>query len=357
MMPLLLTPVDVWLFRDGRSFDAGSDHFARTIFPPFPTVIQGAIRSHHLRLRNISLDDQNAIANCVGTATDFGSLRLRGPFVVRLEGNRWMRYFPVPADAVPAATEGHVVAAIPCSSSDLGVQTCHDAVPPMLLFPPKDASPRKQADDLWLSEDNLRAYLAGNSVPACSAHELFTVEHRYGIGIQPGPNRVVNAREGLLYAAEFVRLREGVGLYVEMEGYNGWPERGVMRLGGEGRGAYFERIDPLEKPSLPNPLPERFKVCFLTPTYFEEGWKPKDWSQFFEGEVELVAVALRRYEMRGGFDIAARAQKPARRFVPAGSVYYFRAANSARLRNDLVNQALTEFAPEIGFGQFWVAPW
>lgn len=357
MMPLLLTPVDVWLFRDGRPFDAGSDHFARSLFPPSPTVIQGAVRSHHLRLHNVDLGDPKAIADCVGTATDFGSLRLRGPFVVRREGDRWVRYFPAPADAVPALQHGHIVAATPRPPTDLDVQTCHDAALPMLLFPPDGTPPRKQADDQWLSEDALRDYLAGRPVPTCPAAELLTTEHRYGVGIQPGRNRVADAERGLLYAVAFTRTQADVGLYLELSGYDGWPPRGVMRLGGEGHGAYFERVDPLPKPPLPDPLPERFKVCFLTPTHFEDGWRPRDWTKFFAGQVQLVAVALRRYETRGGFDLAGRTQKPARRFVPAGSVYYFRAADSARLRDDLVNQALTDFAPEIGFGQVWVAPW
>ncbi|MCS6774831.1 MAG: hypothetical protein NZ693_12090 [Thermoflexales bacterium] len=353
----MLTPVDVWLFRDGKSFDAGSDHFARSVFPPFPTVLQGAIRSHHLRVKGVDLSDPQAIAACVGTATNFGALRLRGPFVARYEDNRWVRYFPTPADAVPARKDGWVVAATPRAAADDDAQTCHDSVLPMLLFPPEGTPLRKQAEESWMSEDALRDYLAGCAAPTCSASDLFTVEHRYGVGIQPGRNRVADAERGLLYAVAFTRTRENVGLYLEVSGYDGWPSRGVMRIGGEGHGAYFEQTAPLPWHSAPNPLPERFKLCFLTPTYFEAGWRPDRWDKFFAGHVQLVTVALRRYEMRGGFDLASRSPKPARRFVPAGSVYYFQSADSARLRDDLVNQAITDFAPEIGFGQFWIAPW
>ena len=54
-MQLFLEAVDVWLFRDGRPFDAGQDHSAVSRFPPYPTVIQGAIRSHHLVQTGVNL--------------------------------------------------------------------------------------------------------------------------------------------------------------------------------------------------------------------------------------------------------------------------------------------------------------
>ena len=74
---LFIRPVDVWLFRDGRPFSAGSDHRAESLFPPYPSVIQGAIRSYQLALKNVDLQDRDAIIQTVGTPFDYGSLRLR----------------------------------------------------------------------------------------------------------------------------------------------------------------------------------------------------------------------------------------------------------------------------------------
>jgi CRISPR-associated protein Cmr3 len=132
-----------------------------------------------------------------------------------------------------------------------------------------------------------------------------------------------------------------------------------MRIGGEGRGAHFSKIEPpLSWPEMPDPLPQRFKVYFASPTYFfEEDWKPKDWGRFFNGAVTLQAVALNRYESIGGFDWASGEQKPARRYVPAGSVYYFTTDGPVRLKTDLVNGAITDRWPEIGFGQVIITEW
>lgn len=48
MSILFMQAEDVLLFRDGRPFNAGSDHEARSLFPPPPSVIQGVLRSHYL---------------------------------------------------------------------------------------------------------------------------------------------------------------------------------------------------------------------------------------------------------------------------------------------------------------------
>jgi len=98
-MWLFLEPLDVWLFRDGRPFDAGSDHRAESLFPPYPTVIQGAGRSHHLTVQDVDLRDKDGITASVGTATDVLGLRLRGPFLERREEGTIVRYYPQPADA------------------------------------------------------------------------------------------------------------------------------------------------------------------------------------------------------------------------------------------------------------------
>lgn len=352
IMALFLSPVDVWLFRDGRPFDAGDDHYARSLFPPYPSVMQGAIRSHHLVVKGVDLRDKRAIAQAVGTAENFGSLRLRGPFLARREANgRLTRFFPAPADAVPVG-DGLIQPATPAPPAQRGVHTSTDL--PQLLFPPAEAKAQKYEPGGWLDEAQLKDYLAGRAVKLHRADDLFLVEHRYGIGIDSDRRAT---REGLLYAAEFIRPCPNVGLYVEVSGYEGWPAAGVMRIGGEGHGARFEQVKRPDWPAPSDSLPPRFKLYFAGPTYFAGGWQPENWSNFFDGDVTLAAVALPGYESRGGFDWASGSQKPARRYVPAGSVYYFESNRGARLRADLIQNAITEYGAEIGFGQVWIAPW
>ena len=106
------------------------------------------------------------------------------------------------------------------------------------------------------------------------------------------------------------------------EGYEDFPDSGVMQIGGESRSAWFEKVEASPLPS-PQKGTNGYKVYFLTPAYFKDGWQT-DWSANFGISVELKAAAIGRYESVGGFDRASKDNhKPAFRYVPAGSVYYF----------------------------------
>ncbi|NPV08295.1 MAG: type III-B CRISPR module-associated protein Cmr3 [Anaerolineae bacterium] len=352
-MHLFLEPTDIWLFRDGKPFNAGSDHRAQSLFPPHPTVIQGAIRSHELVLKRIDLQDPAAIAAAVGTSEDYGPLRLRGPIVARRDGDRVERYYPVPAD-VQVQKDGNATQPVdPAPPPDDVVTSIGDELP-LLLFPREEAE--KEGWGRWLAEKDLMSVLRGGSAVALEDGCLFQRESRLGIERDQGTGGTVPER---LYQAEFVRPRKDVGLWVEVQGYRDWPAAGHMRIGGEGRAAQFWQVSAPQWPGLDlsRPLPQRFRLYFATPSYFSRGWRPKDWATFFDGPVTLEAVALKGYQTIGGFDWVAGRQKASRRFVPAGSVYYFTTAGSAQLRSELINQAVTEWGGEIGFGQVIVVEW
>lgn len=349
--PLFLQAVDVWMFRDGRPFDAGSAHRAKSIFPPYPTVIQGAFRTARLLWRGVDLTDKTAIADLVGEPDDYGKLRLRGPFVSRREAGQVIRYFPQPADAIQK--ERTLVPA--ALSAPDGSKLKTSAPLPLLLG--LDQKMGKPGEPLWVQENDLLDYLSGKSIKGIPADELFLREERLGIALDE--RRVT--RDGMLYQAEFIRPYDGVGLLVEMDGLDDqeWTQSGLLHLGGEGRMASFEPVAARPWPKPPASA-ERFKVYFATPTYFENGWQPADWGKFFNSKVTLVAAALQRHETLGGFnwaaqDTEANAHRPARRFVPAGSIYYFE--GNPKLKSGLIQEAMTDFGAEIGFGQTIIKEW
>jgi CRISPR-associated protein Cmr3 len=345
MMQLFLEAVDVWLFRDGRPFDAFADHRARSRFPPYPSVMQGVIRSHHLVVRGVDLRDQKAIEAAVGTANHYGALQMRGPFVAKKCGQVLARYFPVPADAA-REQDGYRALSARARNHE-GVLTSAHPDLPMLLWPQGETT--KEDFGQWLTEQELLRCLNGEAVCAVRSGDLYVCESRFGIGRNDDRR---TTEEGALYEAEFIRPCQNVGLYVEVEGYEAWPAQGLMRIGGEGRGAYFTQLNATPAtPRQSGSLPSRFKVYFASPTYFDDGWRPRDWGKFFDGKVQLKAVALNRYESIGGFDWAKGDQKPARRYVPAGSVYYFKHEGSARLKPGLTQNGISDLGAEVGFGQ------
>jgi len=358
MMQLFFEPVDVWLFRDGRPFDRGSDHRARSIFPPYPSVIQGVIRSHHLVVQGVDLRDKQAIEDAVGTAADYRDLKMRGPFIARCDhaSGEFTRYYPVPADAAPWSNETlRAVSRKDARQEDVVTSLSTEEFP--LLLWPHDREPDKKRHGDWLEEGQLRKCLEGEAVTPISEDKLFVRESRFGIQLDADRRSTV---EGALYEVDYTRPCAGVGLYVEVEGYDGWPAAGFTRLGGEGHGANFEQIkhpDWRETFPLPDPFPRRFKVYFASPAYFCHGWRPESWGQFFTGDVTLKAAAIHRNETIGGFDWAKGVQKTAQRYVPAGSVYYFESPGPVGLVPGLTQNAITQSGAEIGFGQVWITNW
>jgi CRISPR-associated protein Cmr3 len=361
MMYLFLHPEDVLLFRDGKPFNSGEDHHARSVFPPLPSVMQGAIRSHYLVTQKIPLNDKKLIEERVGTAVDYKNLRLRGPFVATWDGKNLTRYFPTPADAFRIDKDKSQVKPAdwrenPSWNKKPGENNNSHAHLRLSPFKPEGLEQTKDKPAAWMSEIELQKYLNGGEAESTPESQLFNRETRLGIKLQSNSSRATE--EGMLYQAEFIRACDNVGLYLEVSGYTDFPEKGLMRIGGEGHGVRFVSGIPAPQNwevAASNPLPERFKIYFATPTYFEDGWQPADWGKFFEGEVRLEGVALSGSLVSSGFDYAQRQAKPARRFVPAGSVYYFSCVEQAHIK--LKEGGMSDYAPQIGFGQILITEW
>jgi CRISPR-associated protein Cmr3 len=381
-MRLFIEPTDVWLFRDGRPFDAESDHRAASLFPPPPSVIQGAIRAAHVAWRGARMDDYVVdgklpeIEKEIGKAGAMPPFQLRGPFIgervtKKIETNgimeeitTWERYLPIPADAT--RVEGGYRSLTPTSPNQLGVTTnLADGLQYLLWKPDSDSAPlrepspkEKRTHFAWAKASAVMAYLhaeakAKETIDLKDARadaDLFERESRFGIGIDYDARR---PKQGALYEVEFIRVCPNVGIDVEIEKLNWEPAHGLLKLGGEGRMARFEQVAKVEPSE--TTVGTQFKMYFATPAYFDAGWKPSDdWNKFFgDKPPKLVAVALPRYEARGGFDLFRQGHKPAQRFVPAGSVYYFVGESAPKLKQTNV----TNYGAEIGFGQVILGRW
>jgi len=332
---LAIQPHDVLLFRDGKPFAAGTDVRARSLFPPTPFTLQGAIRSRVLFSSQVSpaeyvqgqTQEAQTLQQLIGPSKGgYGKLHLRGPFLARWENGQWVRYFPVPADVVGLNGRFELL-------KPLQQFLSRSNLPDGLLMPWLRTDGRVEEKRGWISEEDLQAYVKGNAPrKVWEESEFVEREHRFGIALERERRTV---RESYLYLAEFLRLKKDVALWVDVEGISEADlggKTGFLQLGGEARAAYYEvqqvASDPIPIP--PNPLPRRFKVVLLTPAWFSGGWQPQggSWGQFFSGSVRLVASIIPRYQPIGGAYVDDRRrreafQKPMRRFVPTGSVYFF----------------------------------
>ena len=358
-MELLIKPVDVWLFRDGRPFSAGEDHDAATIFPPTPFTLQGAIRTKVLVDKGVDFTQFNSPDPDVGYGDNFGKLRLIGPMLVRKrQDGKWERLIPMPADVVRIGREFALLKPhqLPFKTNlPKGFQ---------LLWAKGE---RIGEAGGWLPESEWARYLRGEAPKQIVSNEaLFALEPRFGIAIDRSKR---TTQTQMLYRATFVRLKDDVALWAKVEWEGETPvepqglgsagaspfhnvdevlkPQGSLRFGGEGRSAVYEAVEPL--PSLASYMPKldkRFKVVLISPAWFSGGWQPKDgdWSKIFGAPVRLIAAAIPRPQKFGGFDVARGEPKPIRNFIPAGSVYFFEADKPIQLSE---NFTFTETPDEV----------
>ena len=377
MMELIIKPVDVWLFRDGRPFSAGEDHDAATIFPPTPFTLQGAIRTKVLVDKGVDFSQFTPPDPDVGYGDKFGKLRLIGPMLARKrQDGKWERFIPMPANVVKIGENFALLKPrqLPFKTNlPEGLQLLWAEVKSELLSKLKDLNWRLEEAKGWLPESEWAKYLRGEAPKQVVNNDnLFALEPRFGIAIDRSKR---TTQTQMLYRATFVRLRYGVALWAKVEGVNLQSKEGFLRFGGEGRSAIYEAVEPL--PSFTSYMPKlekqsgvvRFKVVLISPAWFSGGWQPKDgdWSRIFDAPVRLIAAAIPRAQKFGGFDMARNEPKPIRNFVSAGSVYFFEADEQPKLDE---NFAFTETPDEvrqqnndenawanIGFGKVLIGRW
>jgi CRISPR-associated protein Cmr3 len=132
----------------------------------------------------------------------------------------------------------------------------------------------------------------------------------------------------------------------------------MLQIGGEAKAALYHEVNIIPSLTAGGSARGRFKLYFATPTYFTSGWQPNDWGQFITGgSVRLVAAAVPRPQPIGGFDIARRQHKPMRRFVPAGSVFFFESDKQVTIPEVITDDDGAARLGQIGFGQVFVGRW
>ncbi|HXG59806.1 MAG TPA: type III-B CRISPR module-associated protein Cmr3 [Planctomycetota bacterium] len=363
-----LEPVDVLFFRDARPFGAGSENYAEGIFPPLPSVTAGALRT----------------AAMASYGADFSARRLEGPaaevwgrpgeaaFRVSFKGPFLRRgndlLFPAPADLEFSQERVWRWAPLGRDRLPFSSSLAREGLRSLWKIEAGRGTGEKLEGPVYLTARDMEAWLSGGipGEPVC-AEALWGTERRFGIAL--GGTRTV--REGMLYSLRMVRLNEEkrvrLAVAVEGEGVAPLRDKGILRLGGEGRMARWEKSTAGRWPA--GFMREgRFAWTFVTPAIFMEGqtagWKPSRICKRENGWVlddgdvraRLVGVRLPTMVPVSGWDIAARSAKPLRLAVPAGAVYYFELE-----RGDPVQKyharSVSDVGAQEGFGIVLVGGW
>ncbi|MCB9452450.1 MAG: type III-B CRISPR module-associated protein Cmr3 [Anaerolineaceae bacterium] len=371
---LWLKASDVWLFRTGHPFNAGQNDTARSLFPPSPLTVAGALRGAVIQKNGISWQDysqateDSEIVRLVGKRGlgNVGDFAMQGPFIAcyEPETNLFYRYFPTPSDIVsPEILDGES----PQTKTDtiiLHPEEKSNFYSSMELQPLNADVDVEPHPGTWIREDVFTNYLQG--IPPqydrlVKSESLYTSEYRFGIGMDYRLG-TVNREEGLLYQAEFIRPQPQIGLLVRIADIitENLGTEGAFSLGGERHTANFKLLEDSEVYTPPTFEPGgQFKVIVLTPSYFTGGWQPADWSSLLNGDVTLMSAVVDRPQKIGGWDASAGEPRTMHHFVKPGSVYYFQ--GSPNINGESITENPPDFgenvAAALGFGQFALGRW
>lgn len=354
-MRIKIDALDILFFRDGKPFTMGSDTWGSGIFPPYPSMVYGALRSLYFsyninELKNAASIDETNLEDPTK------ALIIRGLYLQL--GNDLI--FPVPMDCVKGKKGKEKNKLLPLKPKLIDcISNCKTSV----ILRPESRQQIENVENGWIDSATLKDYLNGNYndmyYSELSKHVLS--EPKIGIGRN---NKTHTAEESKLYRIGMKRLKD-VSIVVDIEGLD-IPDSGLMKIGGEGRPASFKLVDavPIPYPSLNS---NKIKLYLATPAIFQKGWLPKDIDHSsLEGEIngiklKLITACIGRPLYIGGFDIK-KGPKPMNRAVPAGSVYYFEIRGQytgQQIIDALHNKAISDspWDRQQGFGIAYVGRW
>lgn len=348
--PFAAMPDDVLFFRDGKPSTRGSDHYLRSLFPPHPSTLYGAVRTRRLLDGEVALrgldgmtwrERVGPLEAELGAWGGFGSLALRGPWL--LQGDEPL--FPAPADLGVALEEDRQARfdGPPRVQSVVRYRPDRPVTPdgegrwshPLALLAASGKSSSggpsvepRQAAGWYITPGGLAAWRRGGVPrPEDFVHSsaLWTPEARTGIGLEDAKR---SGKQGLLYTFGFIRLHRDVALGFEVAG-SGLRSEGRLRLGGEGRTGTLRPGAAFPAFAQAGGAGRQVAVCFATPCLSESGGYPPGFAAGrLEGAIggcrcRLVAAAVPGFITVGGWDLARGRAKPLRRAIPAGSVFLF----------------------------------
>jgi CRISPR-associated protein Cmr3 len=335
-----IAALDVLFPRGNKLFgDAGQHGEAQ--MPPWPSLAAGAIRSRMLADDTIELSrfangqkPTGRLGEVLGTPMEPGSFRLAWFSLAHRNGDAVEPIVPLPADLVARSEKANLLYLNPRVVSER-LNASHSTPQLALLCQEKDSKPE---GGVWLNGAGLASYLRGEAIqkaPHTTTKScLWATDPRLGIALDPIKRA---AQEGLLYTTEGIALHQDVGFLAVITGADSVvPKDGLIRLGGDGRGARIELCET----KFPDPdwdrigREKRFRVILATPGLFENGWRipgladDGTWSGAAGLSARLVSAAVPRAQVVSGWDLARRKPKPALRAAPAGSVYWFEAPDT-----------------------------
>ncbi len=383
-----ITPFDTCFFRDGKPFTSGEQTEAATLFPPLPSTLFGALRSAYIAENGWNAFLHGDFEQIIGTKDNYqhASFHLKGIFIGDSTGKV---YSPLPYDFVVDKEEVKKnvpnVDAYPLRLEQIASNSPFSDVLMNTEHPEKTVE--YPSDGAYMQQQYLRQYLLGQytGIKAITPKRFFDVEPKIGIARNTA---TMTAEEGHLYRLNMIRLKAGMlndedryHFLTDVEGIKFSASEGMLKFGGEQKAFVYKQVEhrPMidytesEKQEFINAIKKTggvFKLYFATPALWNhaDGWRA-NWMNIGEDRqsytnpqngnsvtCQLLTATSGKYQLVGGWDMAANRPKTMYRAVPAGAVYYLKllAGEPETLFDLFHNQNLSDFRAQEGFGLAYI---
>jgi CRISPR-associated protein Cmr3 len=393
-----LEPLDTLLFRDGRPFDQSDEGLTetRSLFPPFPSTVAGAIRARLAREMGwTGRGGWTEITNGVlgSGPVDAGLLRF-GPPVVLLavpdkdpKAAHFQPLFPCPAtlhgrfnpESDPPGTLVELAVTLPKArlDTDMGdAQFCGLDKPD--LFEP--------LDDWLINRSGLQAFLKGE-IPAphhvTRLGDLLTRQNRAGLKRDYAAH---GAEAGMLYTASYMRLQQqrvgrskegkskmgrvAIGVAADLSALGGKyaiPKDAILPFGSMGRAASCcAGTFDLAAPSIDAPGKDGtflYSLLLLSPALpHGSPREAKGGLPLPEGH-ELISAAIRKPIAFSGWNAKNNEPAAMQRYYAPGSTWFVRFEGKAADLREAFEKFKTKGISKskeggsVGFGAVAIGVW
>jgi CRISPR-associated protein Cmr3 len=356
-----IRPLDTLFFKDGKPFSRGDETWADGVFPPYPSVVYGALRTWFISQQpgglsgDILSKSEKIKINHI--CYEFGGNEIMMPMPLDLAESKDKSASKRKEEK--EKSEYEVVGLVP----EMIENRVSNYPFKMVLMPQKEQLV-EEVEQGFIAESAFMTYLnapdAYFSVKKLA--DIVQTEPKVGIGRNYYTNTAKDSmlyRVGMRRASSF-RLRVDFDLPDGAE--VGHEDSYFIKLGAENKVAEMHiassgrtkiSSDDIELTS------RKFKLYLSTPAIFiKNGWYPDLTAHNINAT--LVAAAVGKPLHIGGFDMKGNKPKNMFKAVPAGSVFFYEAAESENmntLKERLFGKSISEEMKDQGFGIAYIGKW
>lgn len=330
MTYIQIEAIDTLFFRSGKPFALGEDNIGEAFFPPYPSVLYGAIRTAYGRVNQLSVEELIAATeNLVIDRIHYIDTKKNSPI------------FPLPSDYVererstPADVRYEL---LKMETSLFGASQAsfigEEKLKTDFHFSPRDeTSLVENAGDGLIEVRKLQKYLNNTPLPHFRNGKRWAqyiqLEPKTGIGRDAVTH---TSQDGKIYRVQMMRIKNlAIRLRVRGIELENVPLL-MLKLGGEGKMAEVKHYEP--NPSILNLYDNKsqvlcttFKVYLSTPAIMRRGFPDLNKATGLTHiEFTYLGGIHERSKPIGGWDLWHQCPKPMRLAMPAGSIFVFKAS-------------------------------